>query len=297
MSDEREAYGKGKHPPYCTCVDCDARRRGVPPPSRPPPGAWTGWSKCRFCYGSGRNLRISDVPAGDPPYRACPWCGAPLEATVHANGHDDQGPLYSVVCAHHGVIAPRARLDNAVRLARDPSCERLTLAELAERERGKRPPKRAEEPREVPPSPPPEPIGPEEPAAEPPSPPRSPGKDPTGAPTRPPTAPRLLIATANGPSAIDLGWKAPAPDARRAPVTGYRVEWSPVGVIGYGFWTTLAETGTANLPPVVDEVGRRQRQIGEDPCGQTLFVDRRALGKVRAHPEPALPHRQGLEGV
>ena len=34
MSDEREAYGTGKHPPYCTCVDCTARRRGVPPPPR-----------------------------------------------------------------------------------------------------------------------------------------------------------------------------------------------------------------------------------------------------------------------
>ena len=150
MSDEREAYGTGKHPPYCTCVDCTARRRGVSPPERPPPKSGEGWAICRYCLNSGRDLHVSDAPIVDPPYTACPWCRGPLQATVHANGHDGQAPVYSVVCAHHGVIAPRARLDNALRLARDPSCEKLTLAELAERERDRRPPKSAREPAEAP---------------------------------------------------------------------------------------------------------------------------------------------------
>ena len=147
MSDEREAYGKGKHPPYCTCVDCTARRREVSPPERPPPKSGQGWAICRYCLNSGRDLHVSDAPIVDPPYTACPWCRGPLQATVHANGHDGQAPVYSVVCAHHGVIAPRARLDNALRLARDPSCEKLTLAERAERERHRRPPESAKEPR------------------------------------------------------------------------------------------------------------------------------------------------------
>ena len=147
MSDEREAYGTGKHPPYCTCVDCTARRREVSPPERPPPKSGQGWAICRYCLNSGRDLHVSDAPIVDPPYTACPWCRGPLQATVHANGHDGQAPVYSVVCAHHGVIAPRARLDNALRLARDPSCEKLTLAERAERERHRRPPESAKEPR------------------------------------------------------------------------------------------------------------------------------------------------------
>ena len=59
----------------------------------------------------------------------------------------------------------------------------------------------------------------------------------------------------------------------------------------------MAETGTTNLLPVVDAVGRCQGHVSEDPCGQALLVDRRTLGKVRAHPEPAFLHRQWLEGV
>ena len=59
----------------------------------------------------------------------------------------------------------------------------------------------------------------------------------------------------------------------------------------------VAETGTPNLLLVVDEVGRCQGHVSEDPRGQALLVDRRALGQVRAHPEPALLHRQRLEGV
>ena len=117
MSDEREAYGKGKHPPYCTCSDCSARRRGVPPAKRPSSEFGKGWAICRYCLNSGRDLHVSDAPIVDPPYTACPWCRGPLQATVHANGHDGQAPVYRVVCAHHGVIAPRARLDNALRLA------------------------------------------------------------------------------------------------------------------------------------------------------------------------------------
>ena len=192
MSDEREAYGTGKHPPYCTCVDCTARRREVSPPERPPPKSGQGWAICRYCLNSGRDLQVSAAPIVDPPYTACPWCRGPLQATVHANGHDGQAPVYSVVCAHHGVIAPRARLDNALRLARDPSCEKLTLAELAERERDRRPPKSAREPRppkpaEEPaeaPSDPPESA--DRPSAEPPTPPKQPPREPTEAPPRPP---------------------------------------------------------------------------------------------------------------
>lgn len=33
------------------------------------------------------------------------------------------------------------------------------------------------------------------------------------------------------------------------------------------------------------------------PRGQALLVDRRALGEVRAHPQPAFPDRQWLESV
>ena len=88
MSDEREAYGTGKHPPYCTCVDCTARRREVSPPERPPPKSGQGWAICRYCLNSGRDLHVSDAPIVDPPYTACPWCRGPLQATVHANGHD-----------------------------------------------------------------------------------------------------------------------------------------------------------------------------------------------------------------
>ena len=191
MSDEREAYGTGKHPPYCTCVDCTARRREVSPPERPPPKSGQGWAICRYCLNSGRALHVSDAPIVDPPYTACPWCRGPLQATVHANGHDGQAPVYSVVCAHHGVIAPRARLDNALRLARDPSCEKLTLAERAERERHRRPPESAKEPRrskplEEPgeaPSSPPRPA--EEPGEAPSSPPK-PAEEPGEAPSRPP---------------------------------------------------------------------------------------------------------------
>ena len=198
MSDEREAYGKGKHPPYCTCVDCTARRRGVSPPERPPPKSGQGWAICRYCLNSGRDLHVSDAPIVDPPYTACPWCRGPLQATVHANGHDGQAPVYSVVCAHHGVIAPRARLDNALRLARDPSCEKLTLAERAERERHRRPPesakrdsrppKPAEEPAELSPSRSAEARRGREarPTAAPPTPPKQPPREPTEAPPRPP---------------------------------------------------------------------------------------------------------------
>ena len=50
-----------------------------------------------------------------------------------------------------------------------------------------------------------------------------------------------------------------------------------------------AEAGAMNVPPVVDESGRRQSHVGEDPRGQALFVNRRAFGEVRAHPEPAFP--------
>ena len=177
MSDEREAYGKGKHPPYCTCSDCAARRRGVSPPERPPPKSGQGWAICRYCLNSGRDLHVSDAPIVDPPYTACPWCRGPLKATVHANGHDGQAPVYSVVCAHHGVIAPRARLDNALRLARDPSCEKLTLAERAERERHRHPPESAKEPRRSKPL--------EEPAELSPSPPK-PAEEPVEAPSSPP---------------------------------------------------------------------------------------------------------------
>ena len=208
MSDEREAYGRGKHPPYCTCIDCTARRRGVSPPERPPPKSGEGWAICRYCLNSGRDLHVSDAPIVDPPYTACPWCRGPLQATVHANGHDGQAPVYRVVCAHHGVIAPRARLDNALRLARDPSCEKLTLAERAERERHRRPPESAKEPRrskpleepaELSPNPPkpaeepgeapsnpPKPA--EEPGEAPPSPPK-PAERPTAASPRPPPQP------------------------------------------------------------------------------------------------------------
>ena len=177
MSDEREAYGKGKHPPYCTCSDCSARRRGVPPAKRPSSEFGKGWAICRYCLNSGRDLHVSDAPIVDPPYTACPWCRGPLQATVHANGHDGQAPVYSVVCAHHGVIAPRARLDNALRLARDPSCEKLTLAERAERERHRRPPESAKEPRRSKPL--------EEPAELSPNPPK-PAEEPGEAPSSPP---------------------------------------------------------------------------------------------------------------
>ena len=195
MSDEREAYGTGKHPPYCTCVDCTARRRGVSPPDRPPPKSGEGWAICRYCLNSGRDLQVSDAPIVDPPYTACPWCRGPLQATVHANGHDGQAPVYSVVCADHGVIAPRVRLDNALRLARDPSCEKLTLAERAERERHRRPPKSAERPTAASPRPPPQP--PREPTEAPPRPPPGKPARPPAASPKPPKsgcAPRAAIA-------------------------------------------------------------------------------------------------------
>ena len=44
-----------------------------------------------------------------------------------------------------------------------------------------------------------------------------------------PSAPAALGAAADGETAIDLAWTAPAPDAARAPVTGYRVEASADG--------------------------------------------------------------------
>ena len=195
MSDEREAYGTGKHPPYCTCVDCTARRRGVSPPERPPPKSGQGWAICRYCLNSGRDLQVSDAPIVDPPYTACPWCRGPLQATVHANGHDGQAPVYSVVCADHGVIAPRARLDNALRLARDPSCEKLTLAERAERERHRRPPKPAERPTAASPRPPPQP--PREPTEAPPRPPpEKPARPPTASPKPPKSGCGLRAAIA-----------------------------------------------------------------------------------------------------
>ena len=53
----------------------------------------------------------------------------------------------------------------------------------------------------------------------------------------PPTAPSGLSAAANGQTAIDLSWTAPAADATREPVTAYRVEWSVDGAPGS--WATL----------------------------------------------------------
>ena len=74
----------------------------------------------------------------------------------------------------------------------DPSCEKLTLAERAERERHRRPPKSAretrppkpaEEPAEAPSDPP---ESADRPSAAPPTPPKQPPREPTEAPPRPP---------------------------------------------------------------------------------------------------------------
>ncbi len=253
MSDEREAYGTGKHPPYCTCVDCTARRRGVSPPERPPPKSGQGWAICRYCLNSGRDLHVSDAPIVDPPYTACPWCRGPLQATVHANGHDGQAPVYSVVCADHGVIAPRARLDNALRLARDPSCEKLTLAERAERERHRRPPESAKEPKpaEEPgeaPSSPPKPA--ERPTAASPRPPPQPPREPTEAPPRPPPEkPARPAAVSPKPPKSGCGPRA---------AIALLVLVAAIGAVAYfgGFLDPKED-----LPPEVISQRRRRRRL------------------------------------
>ena len=60
-----------------------------------------------------------------------------------------------------------------------------------------------------------------------------------------PVAPTGLTATKDDRFAIDLSWTAPAADATRAPVTGYKIEWSANGTDG---WTALATiTGASTV--------------------------------------------------
>ena len=99
-----------------------------------------------------------------------------------------------------------------------------------------------------------------------------------------PRAPTGLTATADGPTAIDLAWTAPAPNVRRAAVTSYRIEWSTDGKAPWHATHVTPDVTTYQHSPLPAKTIRYYRVIslsdsGDSPPSNTASAttDREAL--------------------